>query len=157
MGKADAAAVQAKAEEKIVASKKEQAKEIADKAAAAIASAKAKMNAANAMLKKIDNAQCSKHAGCKGLAGYCCPTLNFNNMHMGSTELAGPVLGCCGSMEEEDLEEVEGPEEQAAEAPQSGLIASVFLAFASGSAVTALAFKLAPGTKNDASYQHLAA
>merc|ERR1712032_1759250 len=58
--------------------------------------ANAKKAAAEGMIAKISNAQCAKHAGCKGLEGYCCPTLNFAKMHLGSAKLDGAQLGCCG-------------------------------------------------------------
>merc|ERR1712113_596407 len=63
-----------------------------------------KKAAAEGMISKINNAQCSKHAGCKGLEGYCCPTLNFAKMHLGSAKLSGPVLGCCGTATELNME-----------------------------------------------------
>merc|ERR1712083_1165882 len=66
--------------------------------------ANAKKAAAEGMIAKIDNAQCAKHAGCKGLEGYCCPTLNFAKMHLGSAKLDGASLGCCGSSMELDTE-----------------------------------------------------
>merc|ERR1712151_1319713 len=56
------------------------------------------------MIAKIDNAQCAKHDGCKGLEGYCCPTLNFAKMHLGSAKLDGAQLGCCGGTTELDGE-----------------------------------------------------
>merc|ERR1712217_235884 len=52
------------------------------------------------MIAKIDNAQCTKHAGCKGMDGYCCPTLNFAKMHLGSAKLDGAQLACCGGSAE---------------------------------------------------------
>merc|ERR1712003_185948 len=97
----------AKAEEKVVAAKNAEAKKIAAEAAAAMATATKKKNAAEAVLKKIENAACAKHAGCKGLEGYCCPTLNFNKMHLGSSHLDGASLGCCGGASEVEINEVE--------------------------------------------------
>merc|ERR1712003_571561 len=107
---AAAAAIQAKAEEKVVDAKNAEAKKIAAEAATAMATATKKKNAAEAVLKKIDNAACAKHAGCKGLEGYCCPTLDFDKMHLGSSQLAGESLGCCGGASELEIEEVEGVE-----------------------------------------------
>merc|ERR1711972_305320 len=107
---AAAAAIHMKAEEKVVAAKNAEAKKIAAEAATAMATATKKKNAAEAVLKKIDNAACAKHAGCKGLEGYCCPTLDFNKMHLGSSQLNGESLGCCGGaseLENEEVEEVE--------------------------------------------------
>merc|ERR1712056_113394 len=141
---AAAAAIKAKAEEKVVAAKNAEAKKIAAEAATAMATATKKKNAAEAVLKKIDNAACAKHAGCKGLEGYCCPTLNFNKMHLGSSHLDGESLGCCGGaseLENEEVEEVEAmPTESDTSAQQFGL-SSVFLAFVAGSAVSAAAVK----------------
>merc|ERR1712032_104359 len=117
-------------------------------------------DAANAMLACIKKAECSAHAGCKGLDGYCCPTIDYSHMHMGGTssKLDGPQLGCCGGSEEAiEAAEVEPAEIEAAGAPQSaGLFASVFAAFVAGSAVTAAVFKLTSAKeKNDAVYQHM--
>merc|ERR1712066_1112418 len=97
---AAAAAIHMKAEEKVVAAKNAEAKKVAAEAATAQATATKKKNAAEAVLKKIENAACAKHAGCKGLVGYCCPTLNTNKMHLGSTKLDGANLGCCGGATE---------------------------------------------------------
>merc|ERR1712056_108291 len=109
------AAIAAKTEEKVVASKNAEAKKIAEEAAAATAAATKKKNAAEAVLKKIENAACAKHAGCKGLEGYCCPTLDFNKMHLGSSQLNGESLGCCGGASELEIEEAEGVEAMSAE------------------------------------------
>merc|ERR1712032_1575353 len=118
-------------------------------------------DAANAMLACIKKAECSAHAGCKGLAGYCCPTIDYSHMHMGGTssKLDGPQLGCCGGAEEEtEGVEVQAAEIEAAEPQSAGLFASVFAAFIAGSAVTAAVFKLTSAKeKNDAVYQHLGA
>merc|ERR1712228_374400 len=73
---------------------------IAAEAAKASAIATKKKAAAEGMLKKISNAGCAKHPGCKGMQGYCCPTLNFNTMHLGSTKLEGAKLACCNSATE---------------------------------------------------------
>merc|ERR1712217_220595 len=62
------------------------AKQAADKD---LKDATEKKAAAEGMIAKIDNAQCAKHSGCKGMEGYCCPTLNFAKMHLGSAKLDG--------------------------------------------------------------------
>merc|ERR1711870_44201 len=132
---AAAAAIQAKAEEKVVAAKTAEADKIAAEAAKAMATATKKKNAAEAVLKKIDNAACAKHAGCNGLEGYCCPTLDFNKMHLGSSQLNGASLGCCGGASELQIEDVEGVEAMSTDsdnsqaAPQEFGLSSVFLAF----------------------------
>merc|ERR1711870_216202 len=81
------------------------AKANADKLNAIAGAATAKLNdakkaTAEGMIAKIDNAQCTKHAGCKGMDGYCCPTLNFAKMHLGSAKLDGAQLACCGGSAE---------------------------------------------------------
>merc|ERR1712190_485753 len=116
---AEAAALQAKAEEKVVAAKNAEAKKIAEDAAKAMATATKKKDAAEAVLKKIENAACAKHAGCKGLVGYCCPTLDFNKMHLGSSQLSGASLGCCGGASELEIEEVEKVEAMSTESATS--------------------------------------
>merc|ERR1712176_1155844 len=158
---AEAAAIQAKAEEKVVAAKNAEAKKIAAEAAAAMASATKKKDAAEAVLKKIDNAACSKHAGCKGLVGYCCPTLDFNKMHLGSSELSGASLGCCGGASEleiQEVEEVDAMSTESANSVQDFGLSSVLLAFVTGSAVSAAALKaFSRRTGNDAEYQNMPA
>merc|ERR1712083_948526 len=158
---AAAAAIQAKTEEKVVAAKTAEANKIAAEAATAMATATKKKNAAEAVLKKIDNAACSKHAGCKGLEGYCCPTLNFNKMHLGSSHLDGESLGCCGGASELESEEVEAMSTEASNreaAPQEFGLSSVFLAFVTGSAVSAAVLKsFSRPAGNDAEYQNMAA
>merc|ERR1712217_461161 len=158
---AAAAAIKAKAEEKVVAAKTAEADKIAAEAAKATATATKKKNAAEAVLKKIDNAACAKHAGCKGLEGYCCPTLNFNKMHLGSSHLDGESLGCCGGASEleiEDVEEVEALSTESDTSAQQFGLSSVFLVFVAGSAVSAAALK-APSrrTGNDVDYQNMPA
>merc|ERR1712151_1371256 len=118
---AAAAAIQEKAEEKVVAAKTAEANKIAAEAATAMAIATKKKNAAEAVLKKIDNAACAKHAGCKGLEGYCCPTLNFSKMHLGSSHLDGENLGCCGGASELESEEVEALSANSTESENSEL------------------------------------
>merc|ERR1712232_1410512 len=143
---AAAAAIQEKAEEKVVAAKTAEANKIA----------------AEAVLKKIDNAACAKHAGCKGLEGYCCPTLNFSKMHLGSSHLDGENLGCCGGASELESEEVEAlsANSKSEAAPHEfghgfGL-SYVFLAFVVGSAVTAAVLKsFSRPAGNGAEYQYM--
>merc|ERR1712066_1139966 len=155
---AAAAAIHMKAEEKVVAAKNAEAKKIAADAAAAMASATKKKDAAEAVLKKIDNAACAKHAGCKGLVGYCCPTLDFNKMHLGSTQLSGASLGCCGGASELEIEEVEAMSTESATSAQEFGLSSVLLAFVTGSAVSAAALKaFSRQTGNDAEYQNMPA
>merc|ERR1712113_927707 len=97
---AAAAKLKEDAEKKVVAAKNEEAAKIQAAADKELKEANAKKAAAEGMIAKIDNAQCAKHAGCKGLEGYCCPTLNFAKMHLGSAKLDGAQLGCCGSSTE---------------------------------------------------------
>merc|ERR1712217_881517 len=105
---AAAAKLKEEAEEKTVAAKTHLAEKIKAAADKSTHEANVKKAAAEAMLKKIDNAKCTKHAGCKGLTGYCCPTLNTNKMHLGSTRLDGENLGCCGAVAEIELAETIG-------------------------------------------------
>merc|ERR1711972_183698 len=88
---AAAAKLKEDAEEKVVAAKNAEAAKIQAAADKELKEANAKKAAAEGMIAKIDNAQCAKHAGCKGLEqnGYCCPTLNFAKMHLGSAKLDG--------------------------------------------------------------------
>merc|ERR1711948_31066 len=120
-----------------------------------------KKDAAEAVLKKIDNAACAKHAGCKGLDGYCCPTLDFNKMHLGSSELSGASLGCCGGASEleiQEVEEVDAMSTESANSAQEFGLSSVLLAFVTGSAVSAAAVKaFSRQTGNDAGYQNIPA
>merc|ERR1711972_958323 len=158
----DTAAAHAKQEEEIVDQMEVKAKTIKSEADQEVKKANHKKDAANAMLASIKKAKCSAHPGCKGLAGYCCPTIDYSHMHLGgvSSKLNGPQLGCCGGTEEElEAVEVQAAEIEAAGEPQSaGLFASVFAAFVAGSAVTAAVFKLTSAKeKNDAVYQHLGA
>merc|ERR1712014_424334 len=101
---AAAAKLKEDAEEKVVAAKNADAAKIQAAADKELKEANAKKAAAEGMIAKIDNAQCAKHAGCKGLDGYCCPTLNFAKMHLGSAKLDGAQLGCCGSATEMNIE-----------------------------------------------------
>merc|ERR1711976_217719 len=86
---AAAAKLKEEAEEKVVAEKNEEAAKIQAAADKELREANTKKAAAEGMIAKIDNAQCTKHAGCKGMEGYCCPTLNFAKMHLGSAKLDG--------------------------------------------------------------------
>merc|ERR1712160_177386 len=73
---AAAASLKEKEEEKVVATKDAEAATIKAKADKTVEEANEKRAASEAMLNKIDNALCSKHPGCSGLTGYCCPTLD---------------------------------------------------------------------------------
>merc|ERR1712150_42804 len=91
--------------------------------------------AAEGMIKKIENAACDKNPGCKGLEGYCCPPINTAAMKLGSTNLDGMNLACCGvSSELSDDREIE-------KSHNFG-IASLVLAAGVGSAATSIVFKL---------------
>merc|ERR1711972_1207292 len=153
---AAAAAIQAKAEEKVVAAKNAEAKKIAAEAATAMATATKKKAAAEAVLKKIDNAKCTKHAGCKGLDGYCCPTLDFAKMHLGSAKLSGPVLGCCGAATELNIAtptELADVGDQSTESDGFGASAMLLSALC-GSALTMAALRISKRKEEQgASYQ----
>merc|ERR1712066_776260 len=125
-------------EERIVAEKNELAAHIQAKANRKTAEARRKEAAAEAMLRKIDNAQCSKHAGCAGLSGYCCPTLDTNHMEIGSTTLNGENLGCCGTT-------AEMAAETTAPAIPSFHTMSMLLGALVGSSMTAMTFKFFHG------------
>merc|ERR1712217_1009204 len=141
-------------EERIVEAKKRLAAQSKARADAAAAAAKAKRDVANDMLKLIEASQCKKHPGCAHLEGYCCPTLDFNSMHLGSAKLAGPTLACCGAAEEIETAAVD----TAPTSDSTGFFSSVFMAFAGGIAVGYSALKLSSTQKgNDAGYKHLAA
>merc|ERR1712066_74138 len=155
---AAAAAIHMKAEERVVASKNAEAKKVAAEAATAMATATKKKNTAEAVLKKIDNAACAKHAGCKGLEGYCCPTLDFNKMHLGSSQLNGESLGCCGGASELEIEEVEAMSTESDHSAQEFGLSSVILAFVTGSAVSAAALRaFSRQAGNDVDYQNMPA
>merc|ERR1712107_863820 len=158
----DIAVANAKQEQDVVDAMEVKAQTIKSAADAEVKKANQKKDAANAMLASINKAKCSAHAGCKGLVGYCCPTIDYSHMHMGGTssKLDGPTLGCCGSSEEAlEAVEVEPAEIESAGEPQSaGLFAPVLAAFVAGSAVTAAVFKLTfAKEKNDAVYLHMGA
>merc|ERR1712083_320883 len=97
---AAAAKLKEDAEEKVVAAKNEEAAKIKAAADKELKEANEKKATAEGMIAKISNAQCAKHAGCKGMEGYCCPTLNFAKMHLGSAKLDGAQLACCGGSAE---------------------------------------------------------
>merc|ERR1712232_910975 len=141
MGVEAAAALKRKAEEKTVADQNAEAAKIKAAADKVVEEATAKKTAAETMISKIENAQCNKHAGCASLEGYCCPTLNTNKMHLGSTKLDGEMLGCCGAAVEAAADDIE----MASSAPGNFGIGSMFLAACSGSAATAVMFKLLVG------------
>merc|ERR1712151_696816 len=111
----------------------------------------AKQAAAQSMIKKIENAQCSKHAGCKGLTGYCCPTLNTNKMHLGSQKLDGENLGCCGA-----AEEIAAVSTVPETTPFSAVSIMLFSAMA-GSALTVAAVKLLSGKDTANAYGRMSA
>merc|ERR1712176_1384534 len=132
---AAAAKLKQESEDKVVAAKNEEAAKIKAAAEKASSKALAKKAAAKEMLKKIDNAKCVNNAGCKGLQGYCCPTLNTNTMHLGSTKLDGENLGCCGGAAE--MTDTASPK------PSGRLdLVALLAAAVGGSAVTAFAFKM---------------
>merc|ERR1712203_794791 len=117
-----------KAEEEAAAAKlKEEAAKIQAAADKELKEANSKKAAAEGMIAKIDNAQCKKHSGCKGLEGYCCPTLNFGKMHLGSAKLDGKNLGCCGGaeMENEEVEDMALVEDRTFESNNFGTGAMV--------------------------------
>merc|ERR1711920_1074937 len=139
---AAAAKLKQDAEEKVVAAKKAEAAKIKDEADKEEAEATAKKKAAERVLAKIDNAACAKHSGCKGLVGYCCPTLNFAKMHLGSAKLDGANLGCCGGAEmESEVEDMAFVGDRTVESNSFGAGAMVLSAIR-GSALTLAAVRL---------------
>merc|ERR1711957_745488 len=132
-----------KEEERVVATKDAEAATIKAKAHKTVEEANEKRAASEAMLNKIDNALCSKHPGCSGLTGYCCPTLDTSKMKLGSTKLDGAVLGCCGAAIEvatETVVKMATSDPKPAQSQSFGVV-SILLAAVSGSAVTAMVFK----------------
>merc|ERR1712194_92941 len=124
----------------------------------------AQKTAATDMQSKIDNAKCSNHPGCSGLTGlhdYCCPALDTNKMHLGSSKLEGETLDCCSgpppplegdsmpsSVTKVNFDAVGlATKDTTVAASASGNfgITSMLLATISGSAVTAMVFKLTSG------------
>merc|ERR1712183_805736 len=106
-----------------------------------LAEANEKKATAEGMIAKIDNAQCAKHTGCKGLEGYCCPTLNFAKMHLGSAKLDGAKLGCCGSEMETEAAALALAGDRTVESEGLGSGAMVLSAMC-GSALTLAALRL---------------
>merc|ERR1712113_1275092 len=140
---AAAAKLKEDAEEKVVAAKNEEAAKIQAAADKELKEANAKKAAAEGMIAKIDNAQCAKDAGCKGLEGYCCPTLNFAKMHLGSAKLDGAQLGCCGGATESASEatSVAFADKQVVQTDGFGA-GAMMLSATCGSALTLAAFRL---------------
>merc|ERR1712113_214173 len=117
--------------------------------------ANTKKATAEAMIKKIENAACAKHAGCKGLVGYCCPTLNTNKMHLGSTKLDGANLGCCGGSTEmaDEAADMASADDRSI-APDGFGSGAMMLSALCGSAVTLAALRLTTRKQDQsASYQ----
>merc|ERR1711920_953956 len=157
------AALKAKAEEAVVAAKKKKAADIQAEADEAEARAKKKKEKAEEMVAKIKNAKCAQHPGCKGLQGYCCPTLDFNHMHLGNVKLAGENLGCCNNAAESEAETVlelgsEATHSNSIELQPFELFTSIIFAFVAGSVLTGMVSKFS-GTRAStrADYQCLAA
>merc|ERR1712203_357295 len=154
---AAAAKLKQDAEEKVVAAKNAEAAKIKDEADKEEAEATAKKSAAEGVLAKIDNAACAKHSSCKGLTGYCCPTLNFGKMHLGSAKLDGENLGCCGGaeMENEEVEDMALVEDRTFESNNFGTGAMVLSAIC-GSAPTLAAVRLSTRKEEQpATYQSM--
>merc|ERR1712039_854026 len=153
---AAAAEIKEKANEKTVAAKNKEAAKIQAEADKTVAEANRKKAAAEGMITKIDNAHCSKHAGCKGLDGYCCPTLDFAKMHLGSAKLSGPVLGCCGAATELNIAtptELADVGDQSTEFEGFGASAMLLSALC-GSALTMAALRISKRKEEQgASYQ----
>merc|ERR1711920_1162412 len=143
---AAAAAIKQKAQEKIVQNANDEVTKIESLATEKKQEALAKESAAQSMIKKIENAQCSKHAGCKGLTGYCCPTLNTNKMHLGSQKLDGENLGCCGAAEEIEAMSTEP------ETTRFSAVSIMLLSAMAGSALTVAAVKLLSGKDTSNAY-----
>jgi len=152
---AAAAKLKEDAEEKVVAAKNEEAAKIQSAADKELKEANAKKAAAEGMIAKIDNAQCAKHAGCKGLEGYCCPTLNFAKMHLGSAKLDGESLGCCGGSMELDAETTDVALAEGHIVQYDGFGAgSIVLSAMCGSALTLAALRLSTRKEDQsATYQ----
>merc|ERR1712151_406471 len=140
----DAAAAQLKeeAEEKVVAAKNAEAAKIQATADKELKDATEKKAAAEGMIARIDNAQCAKHSGCKGLEGYCCPTLNFAKMHLGSAKLDGATLGCCGSSTEMVSDPVDLASADDRTIASDGFGAGAMIGAICGSAITVAALRL---------------
>merc|ERR1711953_695392 len=128
------------AEQKAAAAKDALAAKIKSEADAAVKEAKHKKEAAKSMLAKIDNAQCKKHKACKGLVGYCCPTLNFGKMHLGSAKLDGESMVCCGTAEE--LANAPSLDREIEASSHGFGVISLLVAAATGSLMTALVLQM---------------
>merc|ERR1712087_465570 len=152
---AAAAQLKEQTEEKAAAAKDALAAKIKSKADAAVHEAQEKKAAAQGMLAKIENANCKKHKGCSGLVGYCCPTLNFGKMHLGSAKLDGMMMACCGSAEE--LANTPSLDRQI-EASSGGFgVISLLVAAATGSLVTALVLQMIMGKEDKKGWERLIA
>jgi len=153
----DAAAAQLKeeAEEKVVAAKNKEAAKIQATADKELKDATEKKAAAEGMIAKIDNAQCAKHSGCKGMEGYCCPTLNFAKMHLGSAKLDGASLACCGSATELDTETPDMTLADSHSVESDGFgVGAIILSAVCGSALTMAAARLSTRKEDQsATYQ----
>merc|ERR1712228_700154 len=152
---AAAAQLKEKAEQKAAAAKDALAAKIKNKADAAVKDANEKKAAAQGMLAKIENANCKKHKACSGLVGYCCPTLNFGKMHLGSAKLDGMMMACCGTAEE--LANTPSLDRQI-EASSGGFgVISLLVAAATGSLVTALVLQMSMGKEDKKGWERLIA
>merc|ERR1712217_786400 len=142
----------AEAEEKVVAAKNDEAAKIQAAADKELKEANEKKATAEGMLKKIDNAQCVKHSGCKGMEGYCCPTLNFAKMHLGSAKLDGAALACCGSSTELDSEtpDVTLANNHSVESDGFG-VSAIILSAVCGSALTMAGLRLSSRKEDQSS------
>merc|ERR1712228_1003367 len=143
---AAAAKLKEDAEEKVVAAKNEEAAKIKAAADKELKEANEKKATAEGMIAKISNAQCAKHAGCKGMEGYCCPTLNFAKMHLGSAKLDGECLACCDGATELDSEtpDLALAENHSVESDGFG-VGAIILSAVCGSALTMAALRLSTG------------
>merc|ERR1712083_926018 len=152
---AAAAKLKEDAEEKVVFARNEEAAKIKAAADKELKEANAKKAAAEGMIAKIDSAQCAKHAGCKGLEGYCCPTLNFAKMHLGSAKLDGAQLACCGGSAELASEAAEETLADTQIVKSDGFgSGAIMLSAICGSALTFAAFQLSTRKEDQsATYQ----
>merc|ERR1711870_218087 len=152
---AAAAKLKEDAEEKVVAAKNDEAAKIQAAANKELKEANEKKATAEGMLKKIDNAQCVKHSGCKGMEGYCCPTLNFAKMHLGSAKLDGAALACCGSSTELDSEtpDVALAHDHSIKSDGFGVGAIIFSAVC-GSALTMASVRLSARKEDESATYH---
>merc|ERR1712050_645357 len=140
---------------KAAAAKDALAAKIKSEADAAVKEANLKKAAANSMLAKIDNAQCKKHKACKGLVGYCCPTLNFGKMHLGSAKLDGESMVCCGAAEE--LANAPSLDREIEASSHGFGVISLLVAAATGSLMTALVLQMSMRKEDKKGYERLVA